>query len=133
MGVQCWKSTIVGLVQRWYSLKRQEVIAKATQRNNDKKDKKEQGAGGDTLGLAGLELQEAGAPIALEGAVTTCGHSLDDIDIKWTDGACSTGTFLVQRHYLRERCPWFDWVSLGRIARRPEETAHQRSLSGVIR
>lgn len=83
MGLQWGKSTIVGLIQRWYSLKRQEVIAKATQRNNDKKDKKEQGAGGDTLGLEGLELREAGAPIARQGAVTTCGHSLDDIDIKW--------------------------------------------------
>lgn len=28
-------------------------------------------------------MQGAGAPVVLEGAVTTCGHSLDDVDIKW--------------------------------------------------
>lgn len=39
--------------------------------------------GGDDFGLEGLELQGAGAPVVLEGAVTTCGHSLDDVDIKW--------------------------------------------------
>lgn len=77
------KSTIVGLIQRWYSLKQQEVIAKATQRKNDQEAKKEQGVCGDHRGLDGLELQEAGAPVVLEGAVTTCGHSLDDVDIKW--------------------------------------------------
>lgn len=77
------KSTIVGLIQRWYSLKQQEIIAKATQRNKSQEARKEQDVGGDDLGLDGLELQEAGAPVVLEGAVTTCGHSLDDVDIKW--------------------------------------------------
>lgn len=79
----CGKSTIVGLIQRWYSLKQQEIIAKITQQNDEKKGKKEQGVDGDNSGLSGLELQETGAPVLLQGAVTTCGHSLDDVDMKW--------------------------------------------------
>lgn len=75
------KSTIVGLVQRWYTLTEQQVIAKAKQ--SDKKSKKDQGVVCDNLGPDGLELQETDAPVALQGAVTTCGHSLDDVDIKW--------------------------------------------------
>lgn len=74
------KSTIVGLIQRWYSLKQQEIISKIKERNNDKKDKKDQNVDGDNFGL---ELQETGPPVLLQGAVTTCGHSLDDIDIRW--------------------------------------------------
>lgn len=75
------KSTIVGLAQRWYTLTEQQVIAKAKQ--SDNKSKKDQGVVCDNLGTDGLELQETDAPVALQGAVTTCGHSLDDVDIKW--------------------------------------------------
>lgn len=77
------KSTIVGLIQRWYSLTQQQAIAKATQRDSDKKNTKEQGVDDDNFELNGVELRETGAPIVLQGAVTTCGHSLDDVDIKW--------------------------------------------------
>lgn len=77
------KSTIVGLIQRWYSLTQQQVIAKATQRDSDKKNTKEQSVDDDNFELNGVELRETGAPIVLQGAVTTCGHSLDDVDIKW--------------------------------------------------
>lgn len=77
------KSTIVGLVQRWYTLTQQQVIAKTKPREDDKKSKKGQGEDTDNFGSNGVELQEAGAPVELQGAVTTCGHSLDDVDIKW--------------------------------------------------
>lgn len=30
-----------------------------------------------------MELQETAAPVILQCAVTTCGHSLDDVHIKW--------------------------------------------------
>lgn len=77
------KSTIVGLVQRWYTLTEQQIIAKAKQRESDNKGKNDQGVDRDSLGPDGLELQETDAPVVLQGAVTTCGHSLDDVDIKW--------------------------------------------------
>lgn len=77
------KSTIVGLVQRWYTLTEQQVIAKAKQRESDKKSKKDQDVDGDNFGSNDMELQETEAPVALQGTVTTCGHSLDDVDIKW--------------------------------------------------
>lgn len=77
------KSTIVGLVQRWYTLTEQQVIAKAKGRGGDKNNKDDQGVDGDLFGPSGVELQETEAPVAIQGAVTTCDHSLDEIDIKW--------------------------------------------------
>ncbi|RSL61962.1 hypothetical protein CEP54_006005 [Fusarium duplospermum] len=71
------KSTIVGLIERWYSLKHQYAIAKAIQAETKKKKEEE----GDES--AGVELEETGDAIELRGSVTTCSHSLDEIDIKW--------------------------------------------------
>lgn len=67
------KSTIVGLIERWYSLTQQYVISKAIQAEENKKKEEEEG----------VELPETGDAVELRGSVTTCGHSLDEIDIKW--------------------------------------------------
>lgn len=82
------KSTIVGLIERWYNLKEQYVIAKAVeQKKNKKKGKKDkdnaddQEDDGDEPGAA--EPEETGPPIKLGGSVSTSGHLLDEIDLKW--------------------------------------------------
>lgn len=72
------KSTIVGLIERWYSLTQKYVLSKAIQADENKKKK---GEAGDES--SGLELQETGDAVELRGSVTTCGHSLDEIDVKW--------------------------------------------------
>lgn len=78
------KSTIVGLIERWYTPKDQYIVAKAV----EKKKKKKKGDSDEEEEPTEEELQaredaEAGPPIALNGTVSTCGHVLDDINIKW--------------------------------------------------
>ncbi|KAI1059837.1 hypothetical protein LB506_008971 [Fusarium annulatum] len=77
------KSTIVGLVERWYSLKDQYVISKPVEKPTDKKnngDKEEDEQELQELSFAG---DETGPPVELHGRISTCGHSLDDINVKW--------------------------------------------------
>ncbi|KAJ3480950.1 hypothetical protein NLG97_g7941 [Lecanicillium saksenae] len=81
------KSTIVGLIERWYSLREEYIVAKAI----EKKKKKEKKTDSDSDEPTPEEIAEAeaeqdrlsGPPIALSGKVSTCGHSLDDINVKW--------------------------------------------------
>ncbi|KJZ74359.1 hypothetical protein HIM_06169 [Hirsutella minnesotensis 3608] len=78
------KSTIVGLIERWYSLKDQYVISKIVEKkprqsdghNNNKVNEQEFQEKADTE-------EETGSPIQLHGRVSTCGHCLDDINVKW--------------------------------------------------
>ncbi|KAI7764789.1 hypothetical protein LZL87_003994 [Fusarium oxysporum] len=81
------KSTIVGLVERWYSLKDQYVISKPVEKpakgDADKKksgDKEEDEQELQELSFSG---DETGPPVELRGRISTCGHSLDDINVKW--------------------------------------------------
>ncbi|KAF4947794.1 hypothetical protein FGADI_10127 [Fusarium gaditjirri] len=80
------KSTIVGLVERWYSLKDQYVISKPVEKpvkgDTDKKsgDKEENEQELQESSFAG---DETGPPVELRGAISTRGHSLDDINVKW--------------------------------------------------
>ncbi|KAF4341222.1 multidrug resistance [Fusarium beomiforme] len=80
------KSTIVGLVERWYSLKDQYVISKPAEKpakgDNKKKnnDKEEDQQELQELSFTG---DETGPPVELSGSISTCNHSLDDINIKW--------------------------------------------------
>ncbi|KAM4054808.1 ABC transporter [Hirsutella rhossiliensis] len=80
------KSTIVGLIERWYNLKEQYVIAKAVEQKKDKKGKKdkdnpEDQNDEDDSGAA--EPEETGPPIKLNGSISTSGHLLDEINLKW--------------------------------------------------
>ncbi|KAL2694081.1 hypothetical protein Neosp_000651 [[Neocosmospora] mangrovei] len=76
------KSTIVGLIQRWYSLQEQHVLAKAIEKEKEngkkKKDNEE-----DEDGAPEPEPEETGPAIELHGRVSTSGHLLDEIDLKW--------------------------------------------------
>lgn len=90
------KSTIVGLIERWYTLRDQHVIAKTTEPSKDKakdkaKDKKDKKKGTEadkTDGEAVSEAAEAkpgdtGPAVELKGSISTCGHELEKIDLKW--------------------------------------------------
>lgn len=78
------KSTIVGLLERWYSLHDQAAIAKA----NAKKDKKKKKKGKEESEEEEEEpvnpaLDDTGPPVQLSGSISTCGHELDEINLKW--------------------------------------------------
>lgn len=79
------KSTIVGLIQRWYSLQEQHVLAKAIEKEkeNGKKKKKKDDEDDDADGTPEPEPEETGPAIELRGRVSTSGHLLDEIDLKW--------------------------------------------------
>lgn len=81
------KSTIVGLIQRWYNLQDQYIIAKVIQKDKMKEKKK---AKNKKKGIVesddeepAPEPEETGPAIKLEGSITTGGHSLDELDLKW--------------------------------------------------
>ncbi|KAK2038158.1 lipid A export ATP-binding/permease msbA [Colletotrichum somersetense] len=80
------KSTIVGLIQRWYSLKPEHTLAKPVAEGNDQE--KDENPNGEKQGAhVGNDCFPASRktddPIQLQGSVLTCGHNLDNIDIKW--------------------------------------------------
>lgn len=106
------KSTIVGLIERWYSLTQQYVIAKAIQAEENKKTKEEQGDES-----SGVELQDTGDAVELRGSVTTCGHSLDEIDIKWWRSQIG----LVQQEPVLFNDTIYENVARGLIGSRWEE------------
>lgn len=71
------KSTIVGLIECWYTLQQQHVIPHAV--GEDKKKHRE----GGSDEVKAMELQPIGPLVELEGSVSTCGRSLQDMDVKW--------------------------------------------------
>ncbi|KAK9425140.1 putative Leptomycin B resistance protein pmd1 [Seiridium unicorne] len=85
------KSTIVGLIERWYTLGDQYVIAKAIDASKEKakQKKKKQKAKGQSVEdeSEGEELaasdEESGPLVELKGSISTTGHELEKIDLKW--------------------------------------------------
>lgn len=77
------KSTIVGLIQRWYSLQEQHVLAKAIEKEKENGKKKKKDDDDDVDGTPEPEPEETGPAIELRGRVSTSGHLLDEIDLKW--------------------------------------------------
>ncbi|KAJ5100387.1 P-loop containing nucleoside triphosphate hydrolase protein [Penicillium angulare] len=78
------KSTIVGLIECWYSLKRRHVIGipKSSDAEEDVNASKNDSTV-DNGGIDGAKVGRTEDPTELQGAVTTCGHSLENIDVKW--------------------------------------------------
>ncbi|KAM0278392.1 hypothetical protein ACHAQH_005214 [Verticillium albo-atrum] len=81
------KSTIVGLIQRWYTLQHQYTIAKTVEKDKKKEAQKKKnlkkGIVDSDDDEPAVASEETGPAIELSGSVTTCGHSLDDIELKW--------------------------------------------------
>ncbi|KAK1600646.1 P-loop containing nucleoside triphosphate hydrolase protein [Colletotrichum navitas] len=78
------KSTIVGLIEQWYTLQDQYVIAKTVEKDKTKEAHKKSKKGKeDSDDDEIIAPEETGLAVELRGSVTTCGHSLDDIDLKW--------------------------------------------------
>ncbi|KAI0482659.1 P-loop containing nucleoside triphosphate hydrolase protein [Xylariaceae sp. FL0804] len=84
------KSTIVGLIERWYTLRDQHIIAKAIdkQKKKEKEKKKKARAKKGTAADSDDEdeaptPEESGPAVELKGSVATCGHELDEIQLKW--------------------------------------------------
>ncbi|KAF4841578.1 ABC transporter BEA3 [Colletotrichum siamense] len=81
------KSTIVGLVERWYTLQDQYVIAKTIEKDKkkeaEKKKNKKKGKEESDDEESKPEPEETGPHVELAGSISTSGHALDDIDVKW--------------------------------------------------
>ncbi|KAI1082957.1 P-loop containing nucleoside triphosphate hydrolase protein [Whalleya microplaca] len=84
------KSTIVGLIERWYTLKDQAIIAKAIEKDKAKEqEKKKKGKGkkdsedDEDEENATENTEDAGPVVELKGSISTCGHELDKINVKW--------------------------------------------------
>jgi ABC-type multidrug transport system fused ATPase/permease subunit len=89
------KSTIVGLIERWYTLHDQTVIAKTVEKDKmkeaekKKKQKKRDKKGKETDKdssddeISTPAPEETGPPIQLKGSVSTAGHDLGEIELKW--------------------------------------------------
>ncbi|KAI1176837.1 P-loop containing nucleoside triphosphate hydrolase protein [Nemania sp. FL0916] len=85
------KSTIVGLIERWYTLHDQHIMAKAIDKEKKKKEekqkkKKESGNSADDSEdeePAVIEPEASGPTIELKGSISTSGHELDEINLKW--------------------------------------------------
>ncbi|KAI1366748.1 multidrug resistance protein [Xylaria arbuscula] len=85
------KSTIVGLIERWYTLHDQHVIAKAIdaqkkKADEKKKNKKKKSRNPDDESddeEPPAEAEPTGAAIELKGSISTDGHELDKIQLKW--------------------------------------------------
>lgn len=79
------KSTIVGLIERWYSLQEQYVVSTAVEAKKKKEAKKNNDNQPIETGPQQEEAldRDAGPSIKLHGTVSTCGHSLDEINVKW--------------------------------------------------
>ncbi len=91
------KSTIVGLVQRWYALQEHYQLEKVV--DPEKKKKKEQREKNRKRGKVENESdveeeaeaeegilhdpEASGESVKLDGSVTTCDRSIDDIELKW--------------------------------------------------
>ncbi len=77
------KSTVVGLVHRWYSLKSQHTMPKTVDKSNKPKDNEKSKENAQELPQT-ADADDAARPLVeLHGMVSTCGHSLDDINVKW--------------------------------------------------
>lgn len=79
------KSTIVGLIEGWYSLNNQHAIAKAVEKEKSKQKSKKKDADedDDEDKEPQASAEDLGPRVELKGSISTCGHELKDINIKW--------------------------------------------------
>ncbi|KAF2665836.1 P-loop containing nucleoside triphosphate hydrolase protein [Microthyrium microscopicum] len=77
------KSTIIGLIERWYTLHDQHIIAKTIEKDKMKKKKKKAKKGEKDEDEEINFEEDKGPVIELKGQITTNGHSLDEVDVKW--------------------------------------------------
>lgn len=92
------KSTIVGLIQRWYTLQEQYYLEKVVDPEKKKKrekkmKKKQKQKEGSSQEEESDEEEEAegvlpdtdedGEPVQLSGDISSCGHPLQDMELRW--------------------------------------------------
>ncbi|RYO73785.1 hypothetical protein DL766_008533 [Monosporascus sp. MC13-8B] len=87
------KSTIVGLIERWYTLRDQHTIAKTVdpdkkkeqekKRKQKAKGKKSNDTDSDDEDPPAVNPDETGPTVELRGSISTSGHELEEIDLKW--------------------------------------------------
>ncbi|KAI1311404.1 multidrug resistance protein [Xylaria venustula] len=87
------KSTIVGLVERWYTLHDQHIIARAIDKQQKKKEEKKKKKKKKTTTTTDDDESDDEEPtgdqeptgplVELKGSISTGGHELDEIHLKW--------------------------------------------------
>jgi ATP-binding cassette, subfamily B (MDR/TAP), member 1 len=123
------KSTIVGLLERWYSLHDQAGIAKVKEPVNGKKkkevDKEETDEDG---GLVDLTADDTGPPVQLGGSISTCGHELDEIDLRWWRSQIG----LVQQEPFLFNDTIFSNVAYGLVGTEFEDECQEKKRALVV-
>jgi ATP-binding cassette subfamily B (MDR/TAP) protein 1 len=121
------KSTIVGLVERWYNLQQQHVIATAVEAKPPKK-KGEEGKGKEEdEEIMETPFDQNKTPVQLSGSVETCGHSLDEIDLKWWRSQIG----LVQQEPVLFNTTIFENIANGLVGSQWENESEERKLELV--
>lgn len=70
------KSTIVGLLERWYELNNERIVLPESAMKEDHTEE-------DTSSETKSEIKEVESPVTISGSVLTGDHNLDKIDLKW--------------------------------------------------
>jgi len=77
------KSTIVGLLQRWYELNDRNAILIPESAIKDEKAEKAKAEQEDEAVKAAEAIESSKPLIALSGAISVGDHNIDDLDLKW--------------------------------------------------
>ncbi|RYO96779.1 hypothetical protein DL764_007403 [Monosporascus ibericus] len=81
------KSTIVGLIEGWYTLHDQYLIARTIEKGKNKAKKKDDKNASDAEEEGEATSQstpgDLGPRVELKGSISTCGHELGEIEMKW--------------------------------------------------
>ncbi|ESZ97484.1 hypothetical protein SBOR_2173 [Sclerotinia borealis F-4128] len=72
------KSTIMGLLERWYNLEEQRIVIPPSAMKDEKKDTKE-----EERPKTPEEYDEKQDPVALSGIISCGNHELKSLDLKW--------------------------------------------------
>ena len=116
------KSTIVGLIERWYSLKQQHEITMPKKEDEDANRETAE------LGIGGANEDKGEHRVKLRGTITTCGHSLDSIDIKWWRSRIG----LVQQEPFLFNDTIYKNVARGLVGTPWEEESDERKRERVV-
>ncbi|KAH8675568.1 P-loop containing nucleoside triphosphate hydrolase protein [Xylariales sp. PMI_506] len=135
------KSTIVGLIERWYTLHDQHIIARAVTPKPEK-EKARKGKTGESRNDGELDesekpegeteeprhSEETGQPVQLKGSISTCGHQLEEMDLKWWRSQIG----LVQQEPFLFNDTIFKNVAHGLIGSEFENESEERKKELVI-
>jgi ATP-binding cassette subfamily B (MDR/TAP) protein 1 len=126
------KSTIVGLIERWYSLHEQQIVPKVVPSTKTKKPAKKGKDKGneinDKVEISITDSENTPSAIELKGSISTCGHPLNDIELKWWRSQIG----LVQQEPFLFNDTIYNNVAHGLVGSHSENMSNERKRELVI-